>query len=113
MRRAFVGPFGLIGDRRHAVEDEDGTPLSARRVHGLLGFVARYADGEAAEGAGVTTPSGWELDPDDPALSRELAERLDGEPPQVGHDPDRRRRRGGQRRTASTITTISRIARPA
>ena len=82
MRRAFVGPFGLIGDRRHAVEDEDGTPLSARRVHGLLGFGARYADGEAAEGAGVTTPSGWELDPDDPALSRELAE-LVGRPVRV------------------------------
>jgi uncharacterized protein YcbX len=73
VRRAFVGPFGLIGDRRHAVQDEDGTPLSARRAHDLLAFAARYADGEAAEGATVTTPGGFELDPDDPALARELS----------------------------------------
>jgi uncharacterized protein len=82
VRRAFVGPFGLIGDRRHAVEDDDGTPLSARRAHALLGYAARYADGEAAEGAGVTTPSGLELDPDDPALGRELSE-LVGRPVRV------------------------------
>lgn len=82
MRRAFVGPFGLIGDRRHAVEDGDGTPLSARRAHALLGFSARYADGEAAEGAGVTTPSGVHLDPGDPALARELSE-LVGRPVRV------------------------------
>lgn len=82
VRRAFVGPFGLIGDRRHAVEDGDGTPLSARRAHALLGFTARYADQEAAEGAGVTTPSGYDLDPDDPALARELSE-LVGRPVRV------------------------------
>ena len=82
VRRAFVGPFGLIGDRRHAVEDGDGTPLSARRAHALLGFTASYADQEAAEGAGVTTPSGFELDPDDPALARELSE-LVGRPVHV------------------------------
>ncbi|HMN98090.1 MAG TPA: MOSC domain-containing protein [Miltoncostaeaceae bacterium] len=81
-RRAFVGPFGLLGDRRHAVEDGDGTPLSARRAHALLGFAARYADHDAAEGAGVTTPSGFELDPDDPALARELSE-LVGRPVRV------------------------------
>ena len=72
MRRAFVGPFGIIGDRRHAVLDADGTPLSARRVHALLGFTARYDDGEAAEGASVTTPSGLELDWDDPGVAEEL-----------------------------------------
>ncbi|HET6692414.1 MAG TPA: MOSC domain-containing protein [Miltoncostaeaceae bacterium] len=74
VRRAFVGPFGLLGDRRHAVRDEDGTPLSARRAHALLGFAARYGDGEAAEDVSVTTPSGMELDPDDPGLARELSE---------------------------------------
>jgi uncharacterized protein YcbX len=74
VRRAFIGPFGIIGDRRHAVRDEDGTPLSARRAHALLGFAARYGDGEAAEAASVTTPSGFELDPDDPGLARELSE---------------------------------------
>jgi len=73
VRRAFVGPFGLIGDRRHAVEDADGAPVSARRAHALLGFSARYADPDAAEGAEVTTPSGFALDPDDPALAREVS----------------------------------------
>ncbi len=82
VRRAFVGPFGLIGDRRHAVEDGEGTPLSARRAHALLGFTARYADQEAAEGVDVTTPSGFELDPHDPALARELSE-LVGRPVRV------------------------------
>jgi uncharacterized protein YcbX len=76
VRRAFIGPFGLIGDRRHAVRDEDGTPLSARRAHALLGFTARYEDGEAAEAASVTTPSGFELAPDDPGLARELSDLL-------------------------------------
>lgn len=77
VRRAFVGPFGMIGDRRHAVQDEDGTPLSARRAHALLGFSARYADAEAAEGAEVTTPQGLTLDADDPALAREIAAAVD------------------------------------
>ena len=73
MRRAFVGPFGIIGDRRHAALDADGVPLSARRAHALLGFGARYDDGEAAEGASVTTPSGLELAWDDPGVAEELS----------------------------------------
>lgn len=82
VRRAFVGPFGLIGDRRHAVEDADGTPLSARRAHALLGYTARYDDQEAAAGAGVTTPAGFEMEPDDPTLARELSD-LAGRPVRV------------------------------
>ena len=35
LRRAFVGPFGVLGDRRFAVVDEDGRGLSARRVFGI------------------------------------------------------------------------------
>ena len=48
VRRAFVGPFGLLGDRRFAVVDESGEPVSARRSHALLGFRATYAEAEAA-----------------------------------------------------------------
>ena len=69
-----MGPFGIIGDRRHAVLEADGTVLTARRTHALLGFAASYDDPEAAEGASVATPSGFELAWDDPGLRRELSE---------------------------------------
>src|SRR5690606_20962637 len=61
-RRAFVGPFGILGDRRVAVVDEAGTPLTARRAHALLGFRARCAAPETGEGVQVRTPEGWDLD---------------------------------------------------
>ena len=48
-RQTFIGPFGPIGDRRHAVVNRDGEPLSARRQSKLLGYRARYADAEAVE----------------------------------------------------------------
>jgi hypothetical protein len=54
------------------VLDADDAPLTARRVHALLGFAARYDDGEAAEGASVTTPSGLELAWNDPGVAEEL-----------------------------------------
>ncbi|MGD9571249.1 MAG: MOSC domain-containing protein [Thermoleophilia bacterium] len=75
-RRAFVGPFGLLGDRRHAVTDDSGQALTARRAHRLLGFSARYADPEAAEGAEVRTPAGIALPWDDPAVAEELSRTL-------------------------------------
>jgi MOSC domain-containing protein len=77
MRRAFIGPFGLMGDRRYAVVGDDGEPMSARRAHALLGFRARCADAEAGEGVHVETPSGWDLAWDDPALAAELGAALD------------------------------------
>ena len=61
MRRAFLGPFGILGDRRHAVVDAEGNPLTARRAHALLGFRASCEDAEAGEGVEVTTPEGWDL----------------------------------------------------
>lgn len=73
MRRAWLGPFGLLGDRRHAVVGADGQALSARRVTALLGYRARYADAEAAGAARVTTPGGAELGWDDPRLAAELS----------------------------------------
>jgi uncharacterized protein YcbX len=73
LRRAFVGPFGIIGDRRHGVVGPDGTLLSARRVPRLLGFAAWTSeeDGEAVE---VRTPSGVRLGVGDPALVPLLTE---------------------------------------
>ncbi len=57
LRRAFVGPFGLIGDRRYAVDAGEG-PITARRTPKLLGFRAGYGEGAAAEHATVTLPDG-------------------------------------------------------
>lgn len=76
LRRAFLGPFGILGDRRHAVVDAEGNPLSARRAHRLLGFRAACADAEAGEGATVTTPEGWELAWDDPGVADEVGRAL-------------------------------------
>ena len=57
LRRAFVGPFGLIGDRRYAVDAGEG-PITARRTSKLLSFRAGYGEGAAAEHATVTLPQG-------------------------------------------------------
>ncbi len=75
VRRAFLGPFGLLGDRRHAVIDESGA-VSARRAGALLGFRARYDEAEAAERAVVCTPAGEERAWDDPLLAEELGATL-------------------------------------
>ncbi len=71
-RRAFLGPFGVLGDRRIAVVGEDGHALTARRASALLGFRARCADGDAGEGVHVETPEGRDLAWDDPALAAEV-----------------------------------------
>jgi MOSC domain-containing protein len=76
VRRAFVGPFGILGDRRHAVVDAGGEALTARRAHAMLGFAAACADAEAGEDVHVTTPEGWELPWDDPAVAEEVARAL-------------------------------------
>lgn len=75
VRRAFLGPFGLLGDRRHAVVDEAGA-LSARRAGALLGYRARYEDADAAERAVVTTPAGDERAWDDPLLAEAIGASL-------------------------------------
>jgi len=72
-RRAFAGPFGLLGDRRHAVIDEEGGAVSARRAHGMLRFSARCGEPETGDGVEVTTPAGLTLPWDDPEVAREVA----------------------------------------
>lgn len=86
LRRAFVGPFGVLGDRRYAVMGPDG-PMSARRTHRLLGFEAAYGSGEAAEDITVTTPRGEVCAIDDDVLGQELAGMLDGASPIVERTP--------------------------
>jgi uncharacterized protein YcbX len=75
-RRAFMGPFGILGDRRLAVLDETGDLLTGRRAHALLGFGARSTQADTGEGVEVITPEGWELAWDDPAVARELSDAL-------------------------------------
>ena len=75
LRRAFVGPFGLLGDRRYTVADAEGV-MTARRAPTLLDFRASYADTEAAEHATVITPDGDVLGIDDETLLARLAEAL-------------------------------------
>lgn len=75
-RRAFMGPFGILGDRRLAVLDEAGDLLTGRRAHALLGFRARSTEPDTGEGVEVITPQGWELAWDDPGVARELSEAL-------------------------------------
>lgn len=77
VRRAFLSPFGLLGDRRLAVVAEDGMPLSARRASRLLGFQAHCADGDAGEVVEVETPDGLILDAGDPMLAGVLRDHLD------------------------------------
>lgn len=52
--------------------DGEGNALTARRLHALLGFRARYTEADTGEGARVTTPDGRELDWDDPSLAAEV-----------------------------------------
>jgi len=86
LRRAFFGPFGLIGDRRHAVADRDGQLLTARRAPALLGYRASARDRDAGEGAEVETPTGRRLAWGEPALAAELSEVV-GRPVTVEHSP--------------------------
>ena len=78
LRRAFVGPFGMLGDRRHAVVDAVGEGVSARRVSALLGYRAHYADGDAAEDVRIDGPAVACVDADDPRLTTRLAEVVGG-----------------------------------
>jgi uncharacterized protein len=75
LRRVFVGPFGLLGDRRFTVVDAEGA-MTARRSPALLSFRASYADTDAAEGATVLTPDGDTVAIDDTVLLDELADAL-------------------------------------
>ncbi len=80
LRRAFLGPFGVLGDRRYAVRGEDA-PMTARRASGMLTFSAAYGNSEAAENITVVAPNGDVLAIGDDALVRALADALDLDAP--------------------------------
>lgn len=67
LRHAFVGPFGLLGDRRYAVDAGEG-PVTARRTPALLTFRAGYGETDAAEHVTVTLPDGQVVPVRDDAL---------------------------------------------
>jgi uncharacterized protein YcbX len=71
VRRGWLGAFGLVGDRRHAVL-LGGAPLSARRAPALLGFRAALPDADGAE-VEVETPEGARLAWDDPRLAERVS----------------------------------------
>lgn len=75
-RRAFVGPFGILGDRRLAVFDEAGERLNARRGRAMLGFAARCGAPDTGEDVEVRTPAGLALPWDDPEVTDELCTAL-------------------------------------
>ncbi len=87
LRRAFLGPLGVLGDRRCLVADPvDDTALVALRNPALLTYRASCTDGEGGDGVLVETPHGDVVPWDDPALAARLRRDLgreDGEPVQV------------------------------
>jgi MOSC domain-containing protein len=86
LRRGFVGPFGLLGDRRIAVVGEDGDIGTARRAHRLLAYAAHSTERESGEGAQVRAPDGRTLAWDDPELARALSADL-GRPVRLVRSP--------------------------
>ncbi len=77
-RRAFLSPFGFLGDRRCAVlAVSDWQPLTARRVPMLLGYGATFINGERGEDVAVQMPGGHTVRWDDPALATEIGEFLE------------------------------------
>jgi uncharacterized protein YcbX len=73
--------YGVVGDRRYAVQDASGRLGSGKRaegfrkIDGLFGFHAHYTEA----GARVTMPDGSEMAVDDPAIDGRLSELL-GQP---------------------------------
>ena len=77
-RRAFLSPFGFLGDRRCVVMDtDDGQPLRAMQAPLLLAYHATFIDSERGEEVAVLTPDGRHVRWDDPSLAAEIGEQLD------------------------------------
>ena len=85
-RRMFVGPYGIHGDRTHAVVGADGAVVTVRRASRMLGFGARHQDPEGSRDVVVTTPDGAELAVDDAALGPVLTAAL-GREAQMARSP--------------------------
>ncbi|QAY72260.1 MOSC domain-containing protein [Agromyces protaetiae] len=78
-----VLPWGLEGDRRWAVVDPDGKPVTAREENAMLGLTAEVVDAGAGAGAGASALLLGSRD-GAPAL-RVAMPASDAEPIAVGH----------------------------
>lgn len=77
-RRVFVGPFGLLGDRRCVVmRTDDDQPLRAMTAPLLLAYRATFLDEERGEEVAVVTPEGRHVRWDDPSLADEIGAQID------------------------------------
>lgn len=85
-RHLFVGPYGIQGDRTHAVISPRGEVVTVRRASPMLNFGARHADPEASRDVLVAMPGGPELRVDDPSLGPLLTEAL-GRDVQLARSP--------------------------
>jgi len=91
LRRVFVGPLGLVGDRQCAVVDTaTGEPLVAVREPALLRYRARCDDPGTGSGVQVDAPSGASLPWSDVGLADEVRRDLgrdDDEPVSIVRSP--------------------------
>ena len=91
LRKAFIGPLGVVGDRKFMPFDPvGGEALTALRNPALLTFRARCRDAGQGDDVVVEGPDGHEWAWDDPALAHAVAtalDRADGAPVQVVRSP--------------------------
>lgn len=91
LRRAFIGPLGLVGDRQCAVVDATtGEPLVAVREPALLRYRARCDDPGTGSRVQVDSPAGAVIRWDDVRLADEVRRglgRKDDEPVAVIRAP--------------------------
>lgn len=91
LRRAFLGPLGVLGDRRCMVADpSDDSPIIALRNPPMLEYRAWCADAEGGDDVMVESPDDEWHPWDDPALAegmRRHLEREDTEPVALVRSP--------------------------
>jgi uncharacterized protein len=80
LRRAFLGPLGVLGDRRCMVADPyDGSPIIALRNPPMLEYRAWCADAEGGDDVMVEAPDDEWHSWDDPALAEGMRRHLERE----------------------------------
>lgn len=91
LRRAFLAPLGVVGDRRFMPFDPmEGAPIIALRDPALLTFRARCRDAEQGDDVVVDGPDGEQWPWDDPLLADAVAAAIDADhdaPVQVVRSP--------------------------
>lgn len=91
LRRAFLGPLGVLGDRRVMVADPaDDSAVIALRNPPLLAYRAWCEDADGGDGVMVSTPGGDVMAWDDPLLAdaiRAGIEREEREPVELRRSP--------------------------